>query len=54
MQLVRQLLTVREEEHVVCELVGRRNFASEGFMVTLTIIGLLLSFAQVVISLRRK
>jgi hypothetical protein len=35
-------------------LVGRHSFAPEGFMVTLTVIGLLLSLAQVVISLRRK
>jgi hypothetical protein len=35
-------------------LVGRGAFALEVFMVTLTLIGLLLSLAQVVISLRRK
>jgi hypothetical protein len=54
MQLVLQLLTVRKDEDGDCELVWRRSFAPEGFMVTLTVIGLLLSFAQVVISLRRK
>ena len=36
------------------KLVGRGTFAQEVFMVTLTLIGLLLSLAQVVISLRRK
>ena len=36
------------------KLVGRGTFALEVFMVTLTLIGLLLSLAQVVISLRRK
>lgn len=35
-------------------LIGRGTFAPEVFMVTLTLIGLLLSLAQVVISLRRK
>jgi hypothetical protein len=34
--------------------VGRGTFAQEVFMVTLTLIGLLLSLAQVVILLRRK
>lgn len=33
---------------------GRGTFAQEVFMVTLTLIGLLLTLAQVVISLRRK
>ena len=46
-------LSVRENIGCV-KLVGRRTFAPEVFMVTLTIIGLLLSLAQVVISLRRK
>ena len=36
------------------KLVGRGTFAQEVFMVTLTLIGLLLSLAQVVILLRRK
>jgi hypothetical protein len=36
------------------KLVGRRTSAPEVFMVTLTVVGLLLSLAQVVISLRRK
>ena len=54
MQLVLQLLTIRKGEHGKCELVWRRSFDSEGSMVTLTVIGLILSFAQVVISLRRK
>ena len=36
------------------KLVGRSTFAPEVFMVTLTVVGLLLSLAQVVISLRRK
>lgn len=36
------------------KLVGRHRFAQEGFMLTLTVIGLLLSLAQVIISLRRK
>jgi hypothetical protein len=36
------------------KLVGRGTFAQEVFMVTLTLIGLLLSLAQVVISPRRK
>jgi hypothetical protein len=36
------------------KLVGRGTFAQEVFMVTLTLIGLLLSLAQVLISLRRK
>jgi hypothetical protein len=35
-------------------LVGRRTTAPEVFMVTLAVIGLLLSLAQVMISLRRK
>lgn len=34
--------------------VGRSSFAPEGLMATQTVIGLLLSFAQVLISLRRK
>ncbi len=42
-------------ENIGCvKLVGRGTFAPEVFMVTLTLIGLLLSLAQVVISLRRK
>jgi hypothetical protein len=42
-------------ENIGCvKLVGRGKFAPEVFMVTLTLIGLLLSLAQVVISLRRK
>ena len=42
-------------ENIGCvKLVGRGTFAPEVFMVTLTSIGLLLSLAQVVISLRRK
>jgi hypothetical protein len=36
------------------KLVGRGTFAQEVFMMTLMLIGLLLSLAQVVISLRRK
>ena len=35
-------------------LIGRRTAAPEVFMMTLTVIGLLLSLAQVMISLRRK
>jgi hypothetical protein len=54
MQPVLQLPTLREEEHEECELVGRHSFAQEVFLVTLTVIGLFLSLAQVVISLRRK
>jgi hypothetical protein len=54
MQQDLQLSTRREEEHGECEWVGRHSFGSEGFMATLTVIGLLLSLAQVVISLRRK
>jgi hypothetical protein len=43
------------EENIGCvKLIGRGTFAQEVFMVTLTLIGLLLSLAQVVISLRRK
>jgi hypothetical protein len=43
------------EENISCvNLVGRRTTAPEVFMVTLTVIGLLLSLAQVMISLRRK
>ena len=42
-------------ENIGCvELVGRGAFAPEVFMVTLTLIGLLLSLVQVVILLRRK
>jgi hypothetical protein len=42
-------------ENIGCvKLVGRGTFAPEVFMVTLTLIGLLLSLAQVVILLRRK
>jgi hypothetical protein len=42
-------------ENIGCvKSVGRGTFAQEVFMVTLTLIGLLLSLAQVVISLRRK
>ncbi len=51
MQLIQQLLVLRQREH---QLVGRDTFAWEVLMVTLTIIGLLLSLAQVAISLRRK
>jgi hypothetical protein len=36
------------------KLVGRGTFAQEVLMVTLTLIGLLLSLAQVMILLRRK
>ena len=36
------------------KLNGRRTIALEVFMLTLTVIGLLLSLAQVMISLRRK
>lgn len=43
------------EENISCvNLVGRRTTAPEVFMVTLTVIGLLLSLAQLMISLRRK
>lgn len=42
-------------ENIGCvKLVGRGTFAPEVFMVTLTLIGLLLSLVQVVILLRRK
>jgi hypothetical protein len=42
-------------ENIGCvKFVGRCTFATEVFMLTLTIIGLLLSLVQVVISLRRK
>jgi hypothetical protein len=46
-------LSVRENISCV-NLVGRRTTAPEVFMMTLTVIGLLLSLAQVMISLRRK
>jgi len=54
MQPVIQLPPFREEEDGECDSVGRQRFAPEDFMVTLTVIGLLLSLAQVVITLRRK
>jgi hypothetical protein len=42
-------------ENIGCvSLVGRGTSAPEVFVVTLTVIGLLLSLAQVMISLRRK
>jgi hypothetical protein len=42
-------------ENIGCvKFVGRGTFAQEVFMLTLTLIGLLLSLAQVVISLHRK
>jgi len=43
-----------EENIGSVKLVGRCTFAPEVLMLTLTVIGLLLSLAQVVISLRRK
>ena len=46
-------LSVRENIGYV-NLVGRRTTTPEVFMVTLTVIGVLLSLAQVLISLRRK
>jgi hypothetical protein len=54
MQLVLQLLPVREDEHGSVNLWGDTVSPKEGFMVTLMVIGLLLSLAQVVISLHRK
>jgi hypothetical protein len=54
MQPIVQLSARLEGEHGECELLGRHEFALEAFMVTLTVIGLLLSLTQVVISLRRK
>ncbi len=49
-----QLLILRRGEHWLCEIGRARSFAPEVFMVTLTLIGLLLSLVQVVILLRRK
>lgn len=54
MQLVLQLLLIRKDEHGSVNLLGDTVSLKDGFMVTLTVIGLLLSLAQVVISLRRK
>jgi hypothetical protein len=45
--------SVRESIGCV-NLIGRRTAAPEVSMMTLTVIGLLLSLAQVMISLRRK
>jgi hypothetical protein len=53
-QLVVQLLAHPEGQHEDYESVERHKFASEVSMETLTVIGLLLSLAQVVIALRRK